>query len=261
MGNRGRTPPFSGAGQMPLTPTVRILLIANVAIWLLLQVILEQYVLSDSTFITKTFGLVPISIIERIYLWQPLTYMFLHSLSPMHIIFNMLLLWWVGSELELHWGRRFFTAYYFICGIGAAIIYVFGVTSYSLLTNQVQPLLSPVVGASGALFGLMLAYGILFGDRVVYFMFVFPMKARIFIMIIGGLEVVMLLNHGVSGSSVANLAHIGGILSGFLFLTFWSQWKKRKQRRLFRRGGGRQLELVVNKNSKENKNPGPTYWH
>ncbi|MGE3975197.1 MAG: rhomboid family intramembrane serine protease [Bdellovibrionales bacterium] len=247
---------FRGAGpqmqmSVPFTPVVKKLMIAHVGIWLIGQVIVEQYFLKEQQ-LTTFFGLIPELLITKFFVWQPLTYMFLHSTDGItHILFNMLLLWWLGSELEQQWGKRFFTLYYIVCGVGAAVLYTIAILVFSLATEKVQPLFTPVVGASGAIFGLMLAYGIIFGERTVYFFFVFPMKARIFVMILGGIEVVMLLNNGVGGSNVANLAHLGGLITGFLFLITWT----RIQRRQSKAGRGK-LKLVVN-NDKEQ----PKYWN
>ena len=252
MGFRGGNNQFQM--MIPFTKGVKVLVITSAVIWFLVQVVLEQFVLSQP-YLTEIFALTPLKVIE-FSLWQPVTYMFFHDLGPFHILFNMLILWWLGAELEQHWGTRFFMVYYFVCGVGAAIIYTLVTTIYSLTSGNLTVLAAPVIGASGAVFGLMLAYGIVFGERVVYFMFVFPMKARYFVMILGGIEFVMVLNNGIGGGKAANLAHLGGLISGFLFLVFWSRWSKMKKRR--KEGGGRKLRLVVD--NKEVRR-GPKYWN
>jgi membrane associated rhomboid family serine protease len=166
----------------------------------------------------------------------------------------MLVLWWFGSELEMHWGRRFFLTYYFVSGIGAAIIYVLGITIYGLITGNVLAMMEPVIGASGAGYGLLLAYGVLFGDRVISFMMIFPMKAKHFVLILGFIEFATLLDSGPN-SGVANLAHLGGIAAGYLFLQFWTNWRLRLRNTAPTRRG-RKLKLVVN----NEKNP-PKYWN
>lgn len=129
-----------------------------------------------------------------------------------------------------------------------------GVTIYGLISGDVLPLMEPVVGASGAVYGLLLAYGMIFSERMIYFMMVFPMKAKHFVWIIGFVELATLLDSGMSGS-VANLAHLGGILAGFLILQFWTKWRFRLQsNRSVRRG--RRLKLVVN-----NEKNSPRYWN
>lgn len=263
MGNRGGG---GGGGQMqfsmmtPMTPVVKALLIANVAIWIVLQLIVEKFFLTGQP-ITQIFSLIPDNVISRFFLWELGTYMFLHSSSVFHILFNMLLLWWLGGELEQRWGSRFFLAYYLVSGIGAAIIYTLVVFLVSLFNNgAVLVWTVPVMGASGAIFGLMLAYGVIFGERVVYFMMLFPMRAKYFTMILGAVEVVTLLNNGLGGGEVANLAHIGGLVAGFLFLQVYtrfqqSKWRKQSGKR------GRGLRLVVDNDKKKDDKDGPRYWN
>jgi membrane associated rhomboid family serine protease len=238
---------------MPLTKTVKWLIGINVAVWFFGVLILQRMVLHSDVLI-QWFALHPAHVLHDFWLWQPFTYMFLHSTNITHILFNMLVLWWFGSELEMHWGRRFFLTYYFVCGVGAALIYVFGIAIYALVSGNVLSLLEPVIGASGAGFGLMVAYGILFGDRVISFMMIFPMKAKHFVWILGFIELVTLMDAGTS-SGVANLAHLGGIVSGYLFLQFWTNWRLRLQKSSATRRG-RKLKLVVN-----NEKDQPKYWN
>jgi membrane associated rhomboid family serine protease len=244
--------------MVPMTPVVKWLIIVCVAIWLVFQVIVEQYLLSTPQ-ITFLFGLVPLSVIQKFYVWQLFTYIFLHSFNPLHILFNMLLLWWLGSELEQRWGSKFFLSFFLVSGVGAGIIYTAVIFLHAAITHSFTGFTNPVVGASGAIFGLMLAYGMIFGERVVYFMMVFPMRAKYFVLILGGMEVVTLLNSGIGGSDVANLAHLGGIASGYIFLRLYtkfqqSKWRKQSGKR------GRGLRLVVNNDGKDKKD-GPKYWN
>lgn len=249
---------YGGQPQLavpPLTKTIKTLLIANVSIWVVL-VLIVQGVFMDTPGIFRWFGLIPDMVVNRFTVWQFFTYMFLHSASVFHVLFNMLILWMFGSELELRWGSRFFLVYYLVCGVGAGVLYTFGILIYYFATGDYGPLLAPVVGASGAVFGLILAYGIIFGERVIYFMMIFPMRAKYFALIIGLIEVVTLLNTGVSGQ-VANLAHLGGLVSGFLFLIGWTKWKNRSVRKRTRKHG-RRLKLVVDNESDKNE---PRYWN
>lgn len=242
-----------------MTPVVKRLIVINVAIWLVGQVILEQYVFTSRPLLNY-FSLIPGLVVEKFFIWQPITYMFLHSLSITHVLFNMLMLWWFGAELEMRWGSRLFLIYYLASGIGAGLIYTIGVAIYSAVTGSVVGLVSPVVGASGAIFGLLLAFGILFGERVILFFFVFPMRVKYFVMIIGAIEVVSLLNVGAQ-SGVANLAHLGGLVSGYLFLVFWTK-NQQKLRRKNGKKSRRGLRLVVNNESSEtDEGDGPKYWN
>ena len=121
--------------SIPMTPMVKRLIIINVAIWLLAVMILQKIFLSEP-YIFQYFGLIPDSFLFDFYLWQPFTYMFLHSNSFFHILFNMLVVWMFGSELEARWGSRFFLIYYLVSGIGAAIIYIICSFVYYLFTNK-----------------------------------------------------------------------------------------------------------------------------
>jgi membrane associated rhomboid family serine protease len=247
--------------NLTITPMVKLLIIVNLVIWVVLQILMEAWAKIP---FTKYFALYPGKFIYEFALWQPLTYMFLHSMQVSHIVFNMLMLWFVGGELEQRWGRKFFVSYYLISGAGAALIYCFVVAIYSLLSGSQQGLVVPVIGASGAIFGLLLAYGILFGERTMHFMMVFPMKAKYFVMILGAIEVMSILTSGVVGGEVAYLAHLGGILSGYLTLLGWTRIQQSSWRRTPKKKGAGRLRLVVDNNKSKDQNKGnndPKYWN
>ena len=211
----------------PLTPVVKRLAIVICACWFVIQILLDKvFKLNISTWMI----LHPDHVIEKFWVWQLFTYMFFHALSPFHVLFNLLMLWFFGAELEKHWGAKFFTTYFFVCGVGAALIYCFGVGIYAATTGVRTPLLIPVLGASGALFGLLVAYGIIFSERIIYFLGLFPMKAKYFAMIAAALDFSSLLTTGFAGSEVAYLAHVGGALVGFLFLMGHARWKVTKNK-------------------------------
>ncbi len=216
---------------VPLTPMVKNLLIINISLWVLGIIFFKYYLKLDEE-LFYLLGLIPRDIWIEGHVWQFVSYMFIHSYNLTHILFNMLLLWWLGSELELLWGSRKFLIYYLSCGIGAGLLYflvAFGFSQFATSESLVTTFYRPVVGASGAVFGLMMAYGILFGERVVYFFMIFPMKAKYFVMIIGVIEVLMMLNNGFSGA-VANLAHLGGLIVGLLLLWGQAKWQKQKRK-------------------------------
>ena len=244
--------------MMPLTPVVKVLVITCAVIWLFGQLILDRFFLGGGFFATY-FALVPSFVVQKFFVWQLLTYAFLHSTSPFHIILNLLALWWLGSELEQRWGARFFLTYYLVCVMGSAFIYVSIVLAYALAGGAVTAMLTPVMGASGGIFGLLLAYGIIFGERIVHFMMIFPMKAKYFVMILGGIEMVNLLNTGISGSEVASLAHLGGIVSGFIFLSIHTRLQQKKRRQSLRPQKTGKLKLVINNDKKADN--GPKYWN
>ena len=149
--------------------------------------------------------------------WQVVTYSFLHG-DMMHIFFNMFALWMFGRELELMMGPKRFLTYYFTCVVGAGLI--------QLIVAQVQGGLYPTVGASGGVFGILLAYGLAFPNRTIMLIFPpIPMKAKYMVIVFGVLELYL----GLSGSApgVANFAHLGGMLFGFLLLRYWAKSRRR----------------------------------
>ena len=204
-------------GSINQTPLgVKWLLQANVLIWFVFVVLLQGFVLKESL-VFHFLGLVPTDTVYKFFLWQPVSYMFLHSTQITHILFNMFMLWMIGSELEKHWGRSFFIKYYFICGVGSGVFYILVYLIMSVFGYEDINFTRPVVGASGAIFGLLMAYGMLFQNRVILVMFLFPMKAKNFIILLIALELYTLLSLGLGGP-VANLAHLGGLVIGFIYL-------------------------------------------
>ena len=170
---------------------------------------------------TELFGLHPAWIVHArstiapehsLWVWQIATYMFLHG-GIFHIVFNMLALWMFGAELERMWGTRYFLKFYLATGIGAGVLTVL----FSLLpfgfARQLQ--YANVIGASGAIYGLLLAYALYFPDRPIYMYFVFPIPAKIFVAIMGGIAFLSSLSEA---GGVANATHLGGLLVGYIFL-------------------------------------------
>lgn len=248
-------------GVPPLTPAVKTLIIMNLAIWFGVQVILEGLILK-SEMLTASLSLIPEKVLFEYSVWQLVTYMFLHTTQVTHVLLNMLTLWFFGSELESRWGTRFFWFYYLLCGVGAALIYVFGVALAAAFNMNKIALLIPVQGASGAVFGLLLAFGMLFGERVIYFFMVFPMKAKVFVAIIGFVQLASLITSREQGSEVAYLAHLGGLAAGFLLLKGHQIWQRRKwNQKLSSKNRGRSnLRLVVD-NDKDKDGKDPKYWN
>ena len=191
-----------GPGRM--SPVVKWLIIANVAMFVL--TILTGRLL-------EPLSLVPHDVVERGWIWQLATYMFLHG-GTFHILFNMLSLWMFGTDLELSWGSRFFARYYAVTGIGAGIITVLvSLLPFGFSTAMYY---GSVVGASGAIFGLLLAYGLHFPDRPIYLYFLFQIPAKYFVMIVGAVSLFASLES--SGTNVAHFTHLGGLAVGFLYL-------------------------------------------
>lgn len=184
----------------PIPPVTKALLLICSGVFVL-QLILPL--------IDVVFALWPVGS-GRFLPWQVLSYAFMHG-SPMHLFFNMLGLWMFGSELERLWGRRRYMQFLVAGALAAA--------AAQLIVTALAGSVYPTVGASGALFALLLAFGMLFPNRVIMPLFPpIPMKARTFVMVFGGLELLF----GLSGSSgVAHFAHLGGMVGGFLMIRYW----------------------------------------
>ncbi len=144
--------------------------------------------------------------VRNLFVWQLVTYMFLHA-GITHVLFNMLTLWMFGATLERDWGTRKFLKYYFLCGIGAGVC---DVTVKMLLGDP-----RGTIGASGAIFGVLLAFGVLYPETIILFFFVFPIQAKYFVMIYGAMALLGSLN--VNGA-VSEVAHLGGMIFGLLYL-------------------------------------------
>lgn len=243
--------------RIPFRGAVKALIIANLSIWLVLQLIVGKFILGSSGVLNQYLGLVPALVFTKGYVWQAFTYQFLHSMDPFHILFNMLILWMFGAELQERWGKKFFLKYYLFCGVGAGIIYVLVYGLFSLATGSITHLIVPVVGASGAVFGVMLAYGLIFSERTIYFMMLFPLKAKHFVMIIAAVEMLWILTGTQAG--VANVAHLGGFVAGFVYLTYQTRKKQGKKRKKKAQRGGPDLKLVVD--NEKSDDDGPRYWN
>jgi len=206
-----------GLSFPPFTRAVKQLLIANGAIFLgvaLLGVFTREDV---KGWIDIHFGLVPALVVFRVWIWQLVTYAFLHE-GLGHIFFNMLALWMFGATLEQDWGYKIFLQFYFFCAVGAALTTV--VVGFTGLLGA-SPLV-PTVGASGAIFGVLLAFGILHAEsEIMLFPIPFMIKAKYFIIGLIFIEVYLTLTASRQpGASVAYMAHMGGLLFGYIWLKF-----------------------------------------
>jgi membrane associated rhomboid family serine protease len=197
---------FGGFSLFP--PVIKGLIISNVVVWVLLDVLLAPFVLGGVPvfrILESSLALWPIG--PSFWPWQIVTYMFLHG-GFFHLFFNMLALWMFGMELENTWGSRKFLIFYLLCGVGGAIA--------NLLITPLLGQAAPTVGASGAVFGVLIGFAMLFPNRLIYLYFLIPVKAKYLIAIWIGLE----LFFGVTGSSegVAHFAHLGGVAVGLVYM-------------------------------------------
>ncbi len=157
--------------------------------------------------IVPVLGLVPARVLDRFWLWQPVTYLFLHG-GLFHWLFNMFILWMFGAELERRWGTLEFLKYFLITGLGAAFC-VLLLTPHSL---------APTIGASGAVFGLIVAFAMLFPNAVMYMYFMIPMKVWHAALLFALIEFFAGFSGG--GQGISRFAHLGGMVTGFLYLRY-----------------------------------------
>ncbi|TYP95289.1 Membrane associated serine protease, rhomboid family [Fodinibius salinus] len=182
-------------------PAVKHLLIINVLVFI------AMWTPNIGTYIQHFGMLYPIGSGE-FHVWQLVSYMFLHA-GFGHIFFNLFALWMFGQSIENIWGTRRFTIYYLLTGIGAALLHMF------ISGGQ-----APMLGASGAVYGILLAFGMMFPNRRIMLLFPpIPMKAKYFVAIFGVIEFVSGISR--TNSNVAHFAHLGGMLVGFILIKYW----------------------------------------
>lgn len=215
----------------PLTRAVKALIIFTSAVFVLTYVPAELFHWADPLReAVRWFALTPYEVTHRLFIWQAVTYLFLHG-GWLHIIFNLFAVWMFGSELESRWGARHFLFYFFLTGIGAGV--------FDVLLQPSR--FVPTIGCSGAVYGLLLAYGVLFPDRPIFLWFILPVKAKWFVVIFGGIE--FYLSLAQPGSPTSHVAHLGGMLFGYLYLrggglTFrlqlrYQEWRRARLRKQF----------------------------
>jgi membrane associated rhomboid family serine protease len=191
------------------------LIILNVVIFVFHQIVFAVVGLGGQPvpvrdIITDYFGLRPNGILEHFYVWQPVTYMFLHG-GFLHLLLNMYALLIFGIPVEQAWGGRRFLAYYMFTGIGAGV----AILLINTLLGGVN-YITPTIGASGAVFGLLLAFGMLFPDVEILIFFLIPIRAKFLVFLYGGLEVYALISSG-GQSPVSHVGHLGGLLCGIIY--------------------------------------------
>jgi len=194
----GFGPPFT-------PPIIKKLLIANGIVFVAQLAV---------PWLTELFGVVPLLFWQQGYLWQPFTYMWLHSTHFMgHIAMNLFVLWMFGSQLAMAWGPKRFLRYYLVCGVGAGFIIATLPYIFFYLGAPEITLIIPTIGASGAIYGVLLAYSLTWPDRTI--MLIFPPVAFRAIWLIPGLFLMAFL---FGGGNVSHVGHLGGVLVGWFFL-------------------------------------------
>ena len=183
------------------TDAIKILISINALLFLL------RYIAQSQFDLAQIFGLSSNSVWPMI--WQPFTYMFIHG-DFFHVFMNMFVLWMFGSEMESIWGKKEFLKFYFITGIGSGLLWlVFNFSGNAVL-----------IGASGAIYGILLAYGLMFPNRKVLIYFLFPVKVKYFVIFLGLMAFVSSLSY--SGSNISHLTHLSGMMIGFVYMK--SKW-------------------------------------
>ncbi len=238
-----------------LTPAVKWLLIANAAVFVL------QSISPDDLYMNtiRWLGLVPYGVTHGLRLWQPFTYLFLHG-GFWHLFWNMFALWLFGCDLERVWGYRRFLNYYFLTGVGAGCINIIVKTIAD--PGGTGSALVPTIGASGAIFGILIAAAVLFPDRRIY-MIIPPVELpmRVYVFIMGAIAFFGTM--GASGDKVSHVSHLGGMLVGWLYLRRGSfffgmrnkmtDWKRQRMRKRF--------EVYMRKHDEKSEPPSrPDRW-
>ncbi len=201
-----RQPSYSssafGGGAIP--PGVKSILIACGAVFLL-ELIAGPALLSLLGFQARLA-------VGRLCVWQFATYIFVHDpYNWLHILFNMFMLWMFGRRLEERWGTAGFWRFFLVCGIGAAVVHLLATILFRSPDRM-------MIGASGAIYGILLAYALYWGEEVVYFNFVIPIKIKYMVLILGGIELFSSLSQPGGGGGVAHFTHLGGLLTAWLVL-------------------------------------------
>jgi len=205
----------------PLTPTVKKLMIINGGIFLL-----QQFTgLVKPNMLEYFFGLSHIGLFHEFKLWQVFTYMFLHG-GWLHIIFNLIALWMFAGELEQVWGKKQFLRYYLYSGIGAGIF--IALMNYFVFTNyHINPV---TIGASGAIYAILLAYGLTWPNREVLLYFLFPVKMKYLVIVFGLIEFFGTLSSAAgTGGNISHVGHLGGLISGFIFIMYRTKFSTGKK--------------------------------
>src|SRR5271155_4895271 len=240
-----------------ITPGVKLLVLICTGVFLV-QTLVDIFLgVKASSWINHFFGLVALGPVPGLRLWQPFTYIFLHG-GLLHLLMNMLFLWMFGRELELVWGKKRFLNFFFLCGVGAGLIEI--LVKVIPMSWGHMPLDVPTLGASGAIFGILIANAILFPDRQIW---LFPLPIMIpmrpFVAVMGAVEFFSTLSSG--GDNVSHLCHLGGMLIGWVYLRRGSflyrvrnemaDWRYQRNRKKF--------EVYMNKKNEEPRSR-PDRW-
>ncbi|HEV2618280.1 MAG TPA: rhomboid family intramembrane serine protease [Candidatus Acidoferrales bacterium] len=241
-----------------ITPAIKVLVLACTGVFLV-QLLVRQFAGPAVEYhdIELYFGLVPYGVTHALLIWQPFTYLFLHA-GIWHILVNMFVLWMFGRDVERAWGQRRFYIYYFLCGVGAGAINI--IVKTILDPHGLGSALTPTLGASGAIYGVLIAAAVLFPhQRVLLIPFPVAISMRVYVGIMVAIEFFGTLGSG--GDNVSHVCHLGGMLVGYLYLRRGSylyasrnrisDWKRRRLARKFE---------VYQKRHRDEPPPPPENW-
>ncbi len=206
-----------------ITPVVKVLLIINGVVFFFTYISR-----SIGLFLISNFSLIPAAVTHDFQAWRLLTYIFLHG-SFTHILFNMLFLWWFGSDLEKFWGPKLFLQYFLVTGIGGGLFHLVEPNSFV-----------PVIGASGATMGILMAYGLIWPNRTVLLWFIIPVKMKWLVIFSLGISFMGAIQPNES-LNVAHLAHLGGMVVGFIYL-HWNKFRWKTKDYFYRKKKGKKRQ-------------------
>lgn len=221
-----------------ISPAIKIIMIACAAVFFV-QTVAGLFGRPYYDFINWWFGLRPRGVLPGLAIWQPFTYLFLHG-GIFHLLFNMLVLWMFGTDIERAWGKRRFFFYYFLTGVGAALI---NVASKWMVYPADHPALQiPTIGASGAIYGVLVAAALTFPDRHIWIIpFPVTLPMRVYVLILAAITFYFSIQG--SGDNVSHISHLSGMLIGYLYLrrgsyfyrvrNSYSDWQRRRLLRRF----------------------------
>ena len=195
-------------GPGGITPAVKAILVACAAVFLV------SLVFRGAVF--AWLGLIPYAVVHELRIWQPVTYIFVHG-GVFHLVFNMLLIWMFGVELERRWGTQAFTKFFFVCGIAAGLATLAAGLLPIDAAWRVETYMGVTVGASGAFYGIAYAWARAFPYRTVLMFMIFPVQARWFVIILIGMDFAIAVSSRLT-SGTAHLAHFAGLIAGYLYL-------------------------------------------
>jgi membrane associated rhomboid family serine protease len=239
MGSSSRSYGFRTNWKGFVTPAIKAIVLLCTGVFLA-QTLVELFLPPAATgYLNHVLGLAPFYVTHRGFFWQPLTYIFLHG-GIMHLLLNMLFLWMFGVDLERTWGTRRFWNYFLVTGIGAGVVNILVKTA--LDPHGIGTSMVPTIGASGAIYGVLVAAAMMFPDRQVW-LIPFPVQIPMRIYVIAAVAIEFFFTLGAGGDNVSHVTHLGGALVGYIYLRRGSfmyrarngylDWKRKRARRKF----------------------------